>query len=447
MRKRCVVIGLDGVPWTLLQKYLKQGLLPNLQAILGDGNRLLQMDASLPDISSVSWASFLTGVNPGEHGIFGFMDLKPHSYDLCFPDSGSIKAPVIWDILGKTLNGRQSSLSRKFSGKFKRAYRSIILNIPQTNPASPMNGVLVAGFVALDLKKAVYPDSAYRVLDSMGYVIDVDATLARDRKDLFLKSLFESLEKRKRAFNHFFAEEDWDLCIAAFTETDRLHHFFFDAAYDENHPFYPVFVDFYQRLDQYLGELYSRFGAREKGGRFIILSDHGFAEIKREVYVNAFLRREGFLKLKKEGDFFDGIEAPTRAFALDPCRVYLNTRERFPRGGVRESEREGLIGEITASLRQLKDESGAPVMQAVYRAEAIYTGDETKRGPDLVCMPHPGFDLKGLLKEERVFGKRHFTGMHTRRDAHCVVPDTIPFKGRPHIEDMAGIILNFFAGD
>ena len=65
--------------------------------------------ASIPDVSSTSWTSFMTGVNPGEHGIFGFMDLSPNSYKMVFPNSRDVYEPTIWEMLGQTVNGKNST--------------------------------------------------------------------------------------------------------------------------------------------------------------------------------------------------------------------------------------------------------------------------------------------------------------------------------------------------
>ena len=91
--QRCCVIGLDGVPYSLLTDYLQEGLLPNVQKILSAGFRLHQMDASIPDVSSTSWTSFMTGVNPGEHGIYGFMDLRPGSIPALLSQFGKCAGP------------------------------------------------------------------------------------------------------------------------------------------------------------------------------------------------------------------------------------------------------------------------------------------------------------------------------------------------------------------
>ena len=94
--KKALIIGIDGVPHSLLDTYIEGDVMPNLKRILNEGYKLHKMNASIPDISSVSWTSFNTGVNPGEHGIYGFTDLKPDSYSLYFPNSKDIKAPTFW---------------------------------------------------------------------------------------------------------------------------------------------------------------------------------------------------------------------------------------------------------------------------------------------------------------------------------------------------------------
>ena len=60
-----------------MRDYVDRGYLPETKRILDCGFALRRMDASIPDVSSTSWTSFMTGVNPGEHGIYGFMELGP----------------------------------------------------------------------------------------------------------------------------------------------------------------------------------------------------------------------------------------------------------------------------------------------------------------------------------------------------------------------------------
>ncbi len=60
------------------------------------------------------------------------------------------------------------------------------VNIPQTYPAKIINGVLVSGFVALDLEKAVYPSRIYEYLSNIHYKLDVNSNLALKDPEAFL---------------------------------------------------------------------------------------------------------------------------------------------------------------------------------------------------------------------------------------------------------------------
>src|SRR5688572_9275251 len=97
--RKVVLIGLDGTPYTLLQKYIADGTMPNLARIAATSS-LKQMDVSIPEVSSTSWACFATGSNPAQHGIYGFLDLQPNSYKLYFPNSKNVKAAALWELLG-----------------------------------------------------------------------------------------------------------------------------------------------------------------------------------------------------------------------------------------------------------------------------------------------------------------------------------------------------------
>lgn len=440
--QKALIIGLDGVPCTLISEYMGRGILPNLSRILSNGMALKQMDASIPDVSSTSWTSFMTGVNPGEHGIFGFMELREGTYKLTFPSFNDVKAPAIWEVLSGNTN-RSSSLAEGYKGRFS-GLRSVVLNIPQTFPAPSMNGVISAGFVCPDLKKGTYPASAYDYLVSMGYIPDVDAAKAAQDPAGFFDEVFRALEKREEAYNHFFGNERWDLFIGVITETDRVHHFFFDAALDASHEFHGRFVDLYRRMDAIIGRLYDRFMDATGGqGLFMTMSDHGFTVIRKEVYMNSWLKSEGYLSLDASKQYFEQIDTGTRAFALDPARIYLNMEGKYPLGAVKPEEREGLRREIKEKLMALEFE-GDRVIKAVHENGMLYSGSSAGMGPDLVCVANDGFDLKGNLKNAGVFGNSHFRGMHTRHDAHCILPSHVKMPERLNIEDLAGIILNSF---
>ena len=135
---KTVIIGLDGVPHSLLSDLIAKGVLNNLAEIFDQGY-FGKMEVCIPEISSVSWSSFMTGTQAGEHGIFGFTDIVPNTYQLRFPNFHDLRARTLFDEFGD-------------HGK-----RCLVINLPSTYPAREIAGILISGFVAIDLSKAIYP--------------------------------------------------------------------------------------------------------------------------------------------------------------------------------------------------------------------------------------------------------------------------------------------------
>jgi predicted AlkP superfamily phosphohydrolase/phosphomutase len=423
-RKKALIIGIDGVPCGLLRTMIDGGAMPGLADVLASGYKLHPMKASLPEISSVSWASFMTGENPGVHGIFGFTDLKPNSYALTFPNSSAIRVPTFWN-----------SLQRE--GKLGR---SVILNVPSTYPAIPLNGILVSGFVAIDFNRAVYPPSCIPLLKNMNYVIDVDMQKATDNPEGFYRDLCDSLSVREKAAAHLFDTADNDLFLFCITETDRLHHFFFDRSGTD------LFKEFYSKVDGIIARLLSR--AREKWGDdmfFMVLSDHGFTDLATEVNLNAFLADRGILKIDRTKEFYEKIGSGTRAFAMDPGRIYVHRKDRYPLGHIAGDAVEAVKTDLKALFSSLSDADGRPVIRHIFDGKDIYRGPMASQGPDLILIPHNGYDLKGNMRKEQVFTKDRFTGMHTWDDASLIIPDSLEAGNELTIEMPARFVRAHFS--
>ena len=89
-----LVVSLDGVPCMYVQRLFGAGELPNLRAIV-EGGALAQMDTTVPNVSSVAWASFMTGLNPGQAQIYGFVDRRPGTKKTYIPTARDVRAPTI----------------------------------------------------------------------------------------------------------------------------------------------------------------------------------------------------------------------------------------------------------------------------------------------------------------------------------------------------------------
>ena len=422
-KKRACVIGLDGVPRTLLGSMMDSGVMPKTRDIVARGH-IEPMTAALPEISSVSWSTFMTGKNPGTHGIFGFTDLKDSSYALRYPSFRDLRSPTIWDILGD------------------HRMRSVVINQPATYPARPIPGVLISGFVAIDLEKAVTPLSYYSTLKEKNYEIDVDAQECRDDAERLFASLDRLLAARRSIMDDLWEHEDWNLFEIVLTGTDRLHHFLWDAWENARHPHHAAFLDYYRAIDDFIGHAFSKFRETQCDGGFFILSDHGFCGARHEVYINTILQREGFLDLAPGSSSLEGITEKTKAFALDPARIYINRKGRFPRGSVEKDDAAPLVKDLKAVFENLGF-NGEKIVRRLFTGEEAYSGPHAHQGPDLLCVPQDGFDLKGRVGAERIVGDRRLQGMHTWDNAFLFSLDvsSIGAEGGLNIIDVPAAIL------
>ncbi len=417
---RTVIIGLDGMPYGLMKNLSESGVMPNTREIIRNGT-FRQMESSIPEISSVAWSSVITGTNPGGHGIFGFTDIPHGTYRLSFPNFNNLKGTPFWN--------------REGSG------RSAIINVPSTYPATPLNGVLIAGFVALDLEKATYPPSLIPELKNMNYQIDVDASKAQRSMDLFLEDLDRTLKARIEVYRHLWDKEDWETFMLVFTGTDRLAHFLWDAYEDESHKYHPAFLNHLHQIDGAIGEIAGRLSRNDT---LIMLSDHGFELSEVDVNINFLLHKEGFLKFKNDTPkSLADIDYGTRAFALDPARIYVNLENKYPRGNVKPEEKETLLSELESCLDSLEVD-GKKVIERICRKEEIYKGPYIEQAPDLILLSHKGFNLKGNIKASNLTGKGIFTGKHSQKDAFLLInkPAEAIMPEKPCVDDVVGIMDN-----
>jgi predicted AlkP superfamily phosphohydrolase/phosphomutase len=73
---RVVVLGFDGLDFGLTRDLMAQGRLPNFSTLAAEG-MFAPLGTSLPAQSPVAWSTFITGRDPGVHGIFDFIQRDP----------------------------------------------------------------------------------------------------------------------------------------------------------------------------------------------------------------------------------------------------------------------------------------------------------------------------------------------------------------------------------
>jgi len=423
IRRRVFFLGIDGTPFTFLQRLLDEGRMPNLSKIIA-GGAFKRMNSVYPTVSSVAWSSFMTGQNPAKHGIFGFVDRDPATLKTTIPTSRAMKSRTLWEVLSD-------------AGK-----RVVVMNVPVTYPPRPVNGVLIAGFLAPSLDKVAYPPEMNRKLKEWGYRIDTDPWLARESKDKLLADVNDTLDRRARTMFRLMDEEEWDYFHCHIMSTDRLFHFLWEQM-EANDPVYtPQFLGFMEKLDAIIGDVIRRLDDQTT---LVVMSDHGFCTLEKEVYVNHWLVQQGWLSFDvDEPKSIADMSSQSVAYSLDPGRIFINLKGREKAGSVEASDYESWRERIAAEAVKLQDpDSGRQMFKQVLRREEVYHGPLLERAADLILVPNNGFDPKGPVnKPTLTFKGPALVGMHTYDDASLIIAGNTINRDDLWVADVMPTILD-----
>lgn len=441
MDNKVFILGLDGASPIIIDSLIEKGRLPAFKT-LQEGGVSGKLRTTIPPITGSAWSSFMTGKNPGKHGIFDFTYRKDRTYELSPISARMREGKPFWSIA--------TEADRKVC----------VFNVPVTYPPDKVNGIMVSGMLTPSSRDDyTFPPSMASELDRVTgkYQIHITESYSKKGEERFLKHLYEVTAKQKKAMDFLLAREEWDLFVAVFQGIDVLQHELWHT-YDREHfrhgEYEEYYIDtiprFYEYMDRILGEVME--WCEKHGSTLVVMSDHGAGPLKKLLYVNNFLMKKGFLKLKAGAatqfkhllfrlgmapmtfyhillslglgrlkhkarfgqgssllkkfflSFQDVDWATSRAYAIGTTagQVYLNLKGREPEGIVEEGrEYEAVREEIIGALRGLLDpETGQPVVEEIYRKEELYSGSRSSAAPDIVFLP------KGL--EIAAFGEYEF---------------------------------------
>lgn len=154
--RRVVIVGLDGLEPSLVERYMQEGMLPNFSALKQEGG-YSKLGSTLPPVSPVAWSTYQTGVNPGAHNIFDFLTRDKR---FCMPNLSSTKTepPKKFLHLGKfiyPLGKAKISILRKSQPFWKVLGKygvfSTVLRVPISYPPEKFAGNILSAMCVPDL--------------------------------------------------------------------------------------------------------------------------------------------------------------------------------------------------------------------------------------------------------------------------------------------------------
>lgn len=281
---RVVLIALDGATLDLLGPWMAVGELPLLARLFagGSGGTLL---STVPWATPTAFASFATGTNPGKHSVYDFGRLIGEDYTAFVPTNGrNVQGRTLWRILSEA------------------GLKSVVINMPMTYPAEPIEGVLVSGIP--------YPSGSDRLCYPAGLLNDLKAKgwdLARNASDDlggnyqdYYDGLLELIRVRGEATAELIQEHQPDFVAVHFLEPDQVQHRFwqfmveeprFDPAGAHTH----AILNLFKKTELAMQQILDVAGEE---AIVCVMSDHGFGPTRHQVWLNNWLMQNGFLALK-----------------------------------------------------------------------------------------------------------------------------------------------------
>ncbi len=438
---RVLVIGLDGASPLLIEKWMEE--LPTFRRLKEEG----WWGRSIPPVPAqtpVAWTTFMTGKNPGKHGIFSFALRKTGTYERVIISPSMVRAKTLWRILSE-------------HGK-----RVGVLNVPMAD-LEEIRGFMIPGFLSRQEGVPYPPEIKKRLEEKFGKMervagdveTDILEKISRD-PDSFFDRVNEITDELGEVSLYLVEKEKWDFFMVVFMGTDRIQHFFWKYV-DEEHPDYREseygvkIKNYYRKLDRLLARFLK---AAPKDVLTVILSDHGFCPILREALVNNYLEEYEMLRVKEGKIDLEKSKAVSYGYG----DIWLNMKGREPKGILQQGEEyEEVREDIIRILENLRIDGERPIKE-VKKREDIYWGTRIHEAPDLMVFFNPGWqaarrpeiDITKKHGEKYVIEKPRWSGGHDGTHDPTDVPGILTFHGRgihrvhgvgAHLEDLAPTIL------
>jgi predicted AlkP superfamily phosphohydrolase/phosphomutase len=406
---RVFLFGVDGLTFRVLDPLMERGLLPNFQRVQEGGVHGI-LKSTTPPLTPPAWMSISTGMSPAKHGVYDFLGYEqtengPLAHVMTHRRGGK----ALWNVLSEW-------------GK-----RVIVANVPLTYPAEPVNGIMLSGHMAPDMKgnvtyPAAFKEELLQVVPE--YQIDINPAVESGQiGDPLVETL--RMTQRRIAMLHLLLDKPWDFFFIVFTGADRIQH----VRWQEIMEFHPKAVAYYEALDKALGMVLEKISAEDM---LIIVSDHGFKGIRRQFYMQEYLYKQGLLQVRnayanRRKEFRNQVTELVRQLVwhMGLRGVPTLLRKQLYRFGLKTITTE----HITARIPDLNWSKTHAWLQSVSGGIAAYADiffDDTLSEDQIsaliaalqkICDPETGQPLVTEVHREDVFG----TGPFAPTERHLIL--------------------------
>ncbi len=401
---RTLLLGLDGATFTILDRMVESGVMPQLGALWARGARA-PLRTIVPPLTPPAWTSLMTGRTPDNHGVFDFFRMESaEDRHLRFFTSHDVKTPTIFDLAS------QAEL------------RVTALNFPSMFPPPRLNGYVVPGWVPWrQLRLACWPESLMDTLKTvpgfnpreLAMDIKLEEKTTEGCADPEQFGPWIELHTRRERnwfeiFRHLTEQNPSDLTAVLLDGVDKLQHLCWRFLRPEDarpleqeweHQTRALCIEYFRSLDDLIGRMCAIAGPE---ATVIMASDHGFCSTRRVFHLNSWLEKQGYLRWSAEAAQWDtggallGVSQVARhtwmidwqrttAFAATPTSngIFIHGAKNG-HGGVPaddyESLRERLIGDL---LNFTDPDTRQPVVERVVTREEAFSGPLGDVAPDL----------------------------------------------------------------
>ena len=308
---KLLIIGLDGATFDLIKPWAAEGKLPALAKLMQDGVTG-DLESTLPPVTSPAWPTFMTGKNPGKHGVFDFIRPRAGTFDMV--NASQIKGKLLWEILGEA------------------GYSVGVLNVPITYPPRKVNGYMVPGLLSPDQGKTVYPPDLLKPYEAeLGkYRLTPNVQYKAGNEDEFIADLHDLIDTQLRYALRLMKDHPTDVLMLHFLATDNGSHTlwrFMDKTHPRHEPalaakYGEALLKVYQHLDEAVRQVQAAGGRAEDARRpnTIVMSDHGFGPLHRTINLNILFIEKGLMHLKPR--FFTQLRWWAFRNGLTPATAY-----------------------------------------------------------------------------------------------------------------------------